>query len=120
MGDLSENLNRYEFSCKCGCGFDDVDDYHVEQLQEVRNVTGIRMVINSGCRCVEHNEAVGGSYDSDHISGEGSDIAVSSSRDRFRLVEAAIKVGISRIGIAKTFVHFGTSLTKTQEVIWVY
>ena len=62
----------------------------------------------------------GGSYDSDHISGEGSDVAVSSSRDRFRLVEAAIKVGISRIGIAKTFIHFGTSLTKTQEVMWVY
>ena len=120
MGDLSDNFSRYEFECSCGCGFDDVDDYHVEQLQEISNITGIRMVINSGCRCTEHNEDVGGSFDSDHLSGEGSDIAVSSSRDRFRLVEAAIKVGISRIGIAKTFVHFGTSLTKAQEVMWVY
>ena len=120
MGDLSDNFSRYEFECSCGCGFDDVDDYHVEQLQEISNITGIRMVINSGCRCTEHNEDEGGSHDSDHLSGEGSDVAVSSSRDRFRLVEAAIKVGISRIGIAKTFIHLGTSLTKAQEVMWLY
>ena len=120
MGDLSDNFNRHEFACKCGCGFDDVDDYHVEQLQEVRNITGISMTINSGCRCTEHNEDIGGAENSEHTTGEGSDVAIDNSRDRFRLVEAAIKVGINRIGIAKTFVHLGTSLSNAQEVLWVY
>lgn len=25
MGDLTKNFNRFEFACKCGCGFDDIE-----------------------------------------------------------------------------------------------
>lgn len=120
MGDLSDNFSRYEFACKCGCEFDDVDEFHVEQLQKVRDLSGVYMPIISGCRCAEHNEAVGGSETSDHLTGEGSDVGVTNSRDRFLICKAAFALDFTRIAVAKTFIHLGTSIVNTQDVMWVY
>ena len=37
MGDLTKNFNRFEFACKCGCGFDDIDLKVVQALQKLRD-----------------------------------------------------------------------------------
>lgn len=75
MGDLTRNLSRSEFACKCGCGFDSADHQLVEILQEVRDrfevVKGkpLPLVITSGNRCSEHNAKVGGAPKSNHTKG---------------------------------------------------
>lgn len=76
MGDLSKNLSRYEFDCKCGCGFDTVDVGLVYIVQAVRDHFGRPVTINSGCRCPEHNRREGGADKSQHLIGRAADIVV--------------------------------------------
>lgn len=73
MGDLTENFSRWEFACKCGCGFDDINICLVNRLQVVRDIIQVSIIINSGCRCKAHNKAVGGSSVSFHLTGEATD-----------------------------------------------
>lgn len=78
--DLSKNFSRYEFACKCGCGFDRVNPRLVHLIQEIRDEIGEPVVIYSGCRCAKHNMAVGGVVDSAHTTGEAADIYVDGMR----------------------------------------
>lgn len=73
MGDLSENFNRSEFACKCGCGSDTIDAELIRILQDVRDKFG-PIKINSGVRCVEHNKNEGGTKTSQHLKGRAADI----------------------------------------------
>lgn len=65
MGDVSKRLSRSEFACKCGCGFAAVDCELLDVLEDVADwfqrkhvANRCRIIITSGCRCVEHNEHV--------------------------------------------------------------
>lgn len=79
MGDLSTNLSRSEFACKCGCGFDTVDIVLVPALQFVVEHYGFKMKkrmhieITSGCRCAAHNKAIKGSDGSWHLVSRAAD-----------------------------------------------
>ena len=76
MDKLSHNFNRSEFACKCGCGFDTVDTELLTLLINVRAKFDQPVTITSGCRCPAHNEAVGGSRNSQHKLGRAADIIV--------------------------------------------
>tara|TARA_R110000803_G_C11875815_1_gene309077 strand:+ start:421 stop:783 length:363 start_codon:yes stop_codon:yes gene_type:complete len=66
MGDLTKNLSRHEFACKCECGLDTADIETVAVIQEVCDEFDCTVTINSGCRCVAHNKRVGGAQNSQH------------------------------------------------------
>lgn len=76
MTKVSENFNREEFACKCGCGFASVDVELLNLLEKVRAFFSKPVTINSACRCEKHNEAVGGSRGSKHKLGIAADIVV--------------------------------------------
>lgn len=76
MGDLSNNFDRDEFECSCGCGFDTVDYELVEVLEDLREHFDAPVTVNSACRCKEHNEAVGGGAKSQHLKGRAADVNV--------------------------------------------
>ena len=84
MGDLSRDFSRKEFECKCGCGFFKENPLLIATLQKIRdyanmkslNETDIPIFINSGCRCKDHNKAVGGVKNSRHLTGEAADIRI--------------------------------------------
>lgn len=76
MGDLSANFSRSEFACKCGCGFQTVDVDLLAIIETVRCKYRKPVIINSACRCDEHNENIGGSYGSKHKQGIAADIVV--------------------------------------------
>ena len=80
MGDITENFNRSEFKCKCGCGFSTVDIDLVMTLEVVRDHFKQPIVINSACRCPEHNKAIGGAYGSKHKQGIAADIVVKNTK----------------------------------------
>jgi len=113
-----------EFDCPCGCGKNNIDPRLVEMLNIVREhcgePPGMPLVINSGCRCHKHNEEVGGSRTSSHLSGHAVDIRALSDTTRFKIVVSALMHGFSRIGIGKTFVHLDNDQTKVQNVLWKY
>ena len=66
------NFTRDEFACGCGCGFDDIDPLIVSTLQRLRDEVQRPVVVNSGCRCAEHNIKVGGSPATQGKPGTGS------------------------------------------------
>lgn len=73
MGDLSKNFSKSEFACRC-CGVCDIDPDLVIALQELRNIVGHAIFVNSGYRCEKHNAEVGGSPRSQHMEGTAADI----------------------------------------------
>lgn len=86
MGNLTKNLSRYEFACRCGCGFDTADFELVEALQGcVDHFTNeldtvIRIDITGPNRCKEHNKSVGGAPDSQHIYARAADFKLFDRR----------------------------------------
>jgi len=81
---------------------------------------GEGLTITSGCRCTDHNIAEGGSPTSSHLYGLAADIQVTGDSHRFEIMETAMMFGITRIGVARTFVHVDVDPDKTQNVMWVY
>mgnify|MGYP000394289057 CR=1 FL=1 len=104
---VSTYFDRSEFACKCGCGFDTVDVSTLSILDLVRRNFG-PVYINSGCRCSEHNKAVGGSPNSQHLRGRAADIRVRNAS----LQEVADWVDRefpnASIGMYNTFIHIDT------------
>jgi len=134
MGDLSPHFSRLEFACPC-CGVDAVSPNLVETLERMRAALNRRragsveqgLTIVSGCRCSSHNAAEGGVLGSAHLTDlaareycEAADLAAPASRDRYQLLRAALDVGITRIGIGRTFVHVDVDPAAAQEVLWLY
>jgi zinc D-Ala-D-Ala carboxypeptidase len=121
MGDLSRDFSRSEFSCKCGCGLDNVSPLLVEKLQRMRNVLRIPVVIHSGLRCPTYNATVGGEPNSAHLTGEAADVRCIASSTRYRMKRTAHTWALfNRIGNGDTFLHFDVSKTLPQEVEWNY
>lgn len=89
-------------------------------LEKAREIAGVPFVVTSGYRTIEHNAKVGGVNSSSHTRGYAVDISCRNSTGRYAIVEAAIKVGFTRIGISKNFIHLDNDPDKPQEVIWLY
>lgn len=121
MGDLTEHFSKNEFACTCGCGFDAISLCLVNALEKIRSKIGISIIINSGCRCKEHNKRVGGKVDSSHLSGLAADIRVVNSNHRFNLLKVIYQSEeFRRIGIGKNFIHVDIDYKKALELVWVY
>lgn len=119
MGDLSKNFSRYEFVCRCGCGFVLIQPELILKLQALRDRTGpIR--INSACRCQKHNLYSGGKPTSSHLKGWAVDIACTENRERFLFLEACFREGFNRIGVGRGFIHVDLDPDKSCRVIWFY
>ena len=92
----------------------------VQNLDELRSQCGFPFYITSGYRTLEHNQEVGGTTNSAHQRGWAADISVSSNRQRFTLVNLALAMGITRIGIGNTFIHLDLDPASPPNVIWTY
>ena len=78
MGDLTRSFSRWEFACKCGCGFDTVDTVLLSILQHLRDHWAKPIAISSGCRCPKYNASkeVKGYKNSQHKRGRAADFTV--------------------------------------------
>ena len=115
MGDLSLHFNRKEFECSCGCGFNTVDAELVTVLEDIRTYFGRPVIINSSCRCIKHNESVGGGKKSQHLLGRAADITVNgftpSDVQSYVLSRWQNQYGI---GVYNTFTHIDSRTTKAR------
>jgi uncharacterized protein YcbK (DUF882 family) len=92
----------------------------LHMLDAAREIYGKPMHVNSGYRTESHNKKVGGVNSSSHLKGLAADISCKSSSDRFNMVQAFIKVGFKRIGVASGFIHIDNDKDKSQDVMWTY
>ena len=70
---ISDNFNLREFECR-HCGVVKLDGHLLEKLQDLRERIGRPLIVTSGYRCAEHNAAVGGVADSQHVQGTAADL----------------------------------------------
>lgn len=133
---MSKYFSLDEFECTCGkCGLKRIDPKFLNTLDAIREDCGFPFYINSGCRCDERNEFIGGAANSPHkILEDGfthaADIRNTSSRERYMIINSALKHGITRIGIGENFVHLDNadmlngspwnSDTHVANLIWTY
>lgn len=81
--DNIKHFKKEEFTCKCGCGMNNIDLNLVKILDEIREYFGQPVVVSSGCRCKNHNAKVGGVQGSRHVLGKAADIIVRNvSKDK--------------------------------------
>ena len=112
---------KYEkFTCKCGCGLNNMTESHMDRLIYARRYSGCFYVVRSGSRCAKHNKEEGGSDTSDHLTGDGTDIEALTSSIRWKIITGLMAAGFTRIGVGKTFVHAGTGPDNAKQVIWLY
>jgi uncharacterized protein YcbK (DUF882 family) len=109
MTKLTENFNRSEFACNCGCGLDTVDSETVRILQEIRDHYNKPITINSGCRCKEYNDLIGGSKNSQHVKCRAVDFYI-KGEDTFELYVHVRDTypDIGGIGRYPNFIHIDT------------
>lgn len=89
-------------------------------LDKAREEAGVPFHINSAYRCPKHNAKVGGVKDSSHLYGMAVDISTMTSRARFRVLQAVLKMGAQRVGVANTFIHVDVDDDKPLNVAWTY
>ena len=112
-------VEAYEFTCKCGCGLNNVKPKTVEMFADARAIAKVPFVFNSGCRCRNHNAEIKGKPGSSHLSGWAGDISTVGSFMRFRVLKGLIMAGFTRIEIRETWIHGDIDPEKTGEVIWL-
>jgi zinc D-Ala-D-Ala carboxypeptidase len=117
---ITRNFYEDEFTCKCGCGLNNISTELVEELQKVREDYGCPMTVSSGVRCPIWNKACGGSGNSSHLIGLAVDISIDDAVLRHRFIRTVLELGWQRIGLAKSFIHLDIDLNKTNPVIWTY
>jgi uncharacterized protein YcbK (DUF882 family) len=102
-----------------------MDKGFLYMLNNARHIADIPFEITSGYRIeadIERLEKEGYkvSRNSSHLKGLAADIACTDSVSRYIIIDALLKAGFNRIGIAKTFIHVDNDLDKAQNCIWTY
>lgn len=97
-----------------------MNEEFLHMLDAARKIYGKPMKVNSGYRTKEYNAKIGGVKNSSHIKGLAADISCKSSGDRFDMLNAFIKAGFKRIGVAGSFIHVDNDKDKSQNIIWTY
>lgn len=71
-----KHFKKDEFTCKCGCGLNNIQLEVVKIADEVREHFGNPAIVTSGSRCIKHNKEVGGVRNSRHLQGKAIDMYV--------------------------------------------
>lgn len=115
------NFSKEEFDCK-HTGENNMQPEFMAILQKIRSEYGKPMTITSGFRSLKHPiEAKKPHSNGEHTTGNCADVFCNTGSDRFKLISLALKHGITRIGVAKNFLHLGIGGKGLPcYVIWEY
>lgn len=111
------HFNPREFACKC-CGevlFTKESVSAWDAIQEFRSIVKQPVIINSAYRCENHNKAVGGAENSQHLKGIAFDIRITPRLQRHTIHSAAKKAGFKGFGDYDTFVHIDTGKPRSWK-----
>lgn len=120
---LTKNFSLSEFECKCNCKMpDDVFRNIIKvanNLQVLRDSINVPITITNAYRCAEHNKAVGGVTNSQHILGKAVDIKARGFKPVVlaNLINDLIEqchLLQGGIGVYRTFVHYDIRKTKVR------
>jgi uncharacterized protein YcbK (DUF882 family) len=91
-------------------------------LTQLEQRMGFELQITSGYRDPAHNVDVGGVSGSEHTMDPSmaADVFCQRSTTRYKMLRELLSMAVRRIGIGKTFIHVGISMTHPQDVMWTY
>lgn len=115
-GKVSKHFRVREFASKDGSDKVLIDDDLVTLLENIREAAGGKAItINSGYRSPEHNKAVGGVPNSQHVKGTAADIVVEDT-DPLTVGQIAEYFLNKKggIGVYQTFTHVDTRTTRSR------
>ena len=115
-GKVSKHFRVREFASKDGADKVLIDDDLVDLLEDIREAAGGKAItINSGYRSPEHNAAVGGVSNSQHVKGTAADIVVEGT-DPLTVGQIAEHFLNKKggIGVYKSFTHVDTRATRSR------
>ena len=110
---INNNFNLREFQCNC-CQQVKLKPLLAEKLQKLREVIDYPILVNSGFRCDNHNQRVGGSPSSYHLHGMAADIYVRGKSPE-ELLQQAATVGFNGLGLYNNHLHVDI---RPQKVRW--
>lgn len=106
-----------EFKCQ-ETGENEIKEEFVTALDVLRHECNFPFRITSGYRSPRHSIEAKKKKPGQHAMGIACDIAVNGGNQRIIIVQAALKLGFSGIGVAKTFIHVDTRTT--PKMMWCY
>jgi len=111
-----------EFTCKCGCGENEIDLPFVSRLDAARGSACTPFVIVSGYRCPDHPIEAAKDDPGVHSWGVAADIAAPDSHTRFLILRSLIEHGFTRVGInfPGNTIHVDAAEGVPQAVAWGY
>jgi uncharacterized protein YcbK (DUF882 family) len=113
-----------ELACSC-CGRNDFDSDFLRLLNHLRQECDFPFVVSSAYRCPRHPIEAAKKKLGAHTTGKAVDILVYGERAQ-RLLQAALNVGIERIGISQKgdikarFIHLDVCHDLPSPAIWSY
>jgi uncharacterized protein YcbK (DUF882 family) len=110
-------FNLSDFDCK-ETGENKMDPYFLTSLDELRSRCGFPFIITSGYRDPSHSIEAKKEKPGTHAQGIAADIMVYNGARRYIIVDKAIEMGFTGIGIAESFIH--VDIRNSTPVIWTY
>ncbi len=106
-----------DFNCQ-ETGENEISHEFIHRLDELREACGFPFIVVSGYRSKDHSVEARKNKPGTHTQGIAADIAVRGGSQRRLVVDKALELGFSGIGVAKTFVH--VDIRETTPVMWCY
>lgn len=106
--------------CVPACELSQLSPVLVDSLYSIQRLINEGLEITSGFRSVEWEHSRGRFGSSSHTKGLAVDVLAVSSSLRYRIVCAAMFLGIPRIGVGKSFVHLDIDKGKSCPCMWHY
>ena len=111
-----------DFACK-HCGKNETKDAFIRRLDDLRSRCGIPLVVSSGYRCPEHNQAVSSTGpNGPHTTGLAADFAVDRANAR-TVIAVASQMMFSGLGINQKgegrFIHVD-DVPRPTATVWSY
>jgi len=106
--------------CNPACKLQEMDHTFMELLDSARHISKIPFIPTSAFRSEIYEKEQGRDGTSSHTKGLAIDLKAEDSRTRFKIINALISIGLTRIGIGENFIHVDMDKSKAQKVIWHY
>jgi len=108
--------------CTPACSMKDMHPAFLKVLDAIRDKAGIPIVLNCAYRSKSYDQQKGRSGKSAHCYGMAVDIRCNTSANRNKIIRAAYECGVTRIGVATTFIHvdIGENVGLPANVTWTY
>ena len=110
-----------DFNCQ-ETGENEMSEDFIHALDELREACGFPFIITSGYRSKSHSIEKRKEKAGTHAQGIAADIRARNGNERYKIVEQAIKMGFTGIGVAGSFIHVDSRIRGADKapVMWCY